>query len=222
MKLIDLTGKKYGCLTVVKRYGTYISPKGSKTVTWLCRCDCGNNTVVQSSSLKSGSIKSCGCKQRLRGFNETKEREDGLYIKVSNKEVVIDKEDLSLIFPYRVGIGKNGYAYTNRHFLVHKLVCPCKKGQFVDHINRNRLDNRKDNLRLVTPSESNMNRKATSNTGELGISHRKDGFYMVYVNKRYCGIRKTLEDAITLRNENLKGTLQATFNYSFCNSVARP
>lgn len=214
MKLIDLTGNKYGNLTVVARYGTYIAPKGSKTVTWLCRCDCGKETVVQGTSLKSGSIKSCGCKQGIRPFNETVEKEDGLYIKVGNKEVVIDKEDINLIYPNRVYIGKNGYAYTRRNKPIHKLVFQCEEGCFVDHINQNKLDNRKANLRSVSPSESNMNRRTMSNTGEYGISLRKDGFYMVQVGRKYCGIRKKLEDAVALRNENLKGTKQAELNFN--------
>lgn len=213
MQLIDLTGRKYGKLTVLGREGTYIAPGGSKSVLWKCLCDCGNTTIVQGTSLKSGNISSCGCSQFLHPFNEYEERKDGLYIKVKDRDVIIDKEDLRLIYPYRVWIGKNGYAYTKQHVPIHKLVFQCDSGCFVDHINQNRLDNRKTNLRSVTPSESNMNRKILSNTGELGISRRKDGFYMVYVDKKYCGIRKSLDDAICLRNENLKGAKQAKINY---------
>lgn len=209
MRFIDLTGQRYGHLVVIRRDGTYVSPSGNKSVTWRCKCDCGNETVVQATSIKSGHIKSCGCRCYIHEFNETEEREDGLYIKVKDREVIIDKEDLQLILPSRVCIGKNGYAYTKNNTLVHKLIYPCEKGCFVDHINQNRLDNRKSNLRSVTPSESNMNRKVMSNTGEYGITKRKDGFYMVQIGNDYCGIRKNLEDAISFRNECLKGTKQA-------------
>ena len=60
----DLTGQKFGRLTVVKQNGH----KGKK-VAWLCRCDCGNYTTVTGSELKTGGTKSCGCinKERMHG-----------------------------------------------------------------------------------------------------------------------------------------------------------
>lgn len=54
--LIDLTGKRFGRLTVVERVE---SPTGNY---WLCRCSCGNTKqITRSDSLKSGLIRSCGC-----------------------------------------------------------------------------------------------------------------------------------------------------------------
>lgn len=41
MKYIDLTGQKFGRLTVVKRVENYVSPKGQKQAQWLCKCKCG-------------------------------------------------------------------------------------------------------------------------------------------------------------------------------------
>lgn len=68
-KLIDLTGKKFGRLTVIER--DYEKKSGGKTprVYWKCSCECGNITVVQSDSLRSGYTTSCGCygkEQRLK------------------------------------------------------------------------------------------------------------------------------------------------------------
>ena len=55
-KFIDLTGKKFGRLTVIER----AKNKGKSTM-WLCKCDCGNETIVNGSSLKKDLTKSCGC-----------------------------------------------------------------------------------------------------------------------------------------------------------------
>jgi len=55
--IADLTGKKFGRLTVVERLGTAKNRK----VIWLCKCDCGNTTNVQSDKLLSGETTSCGC-----------------------------------------------------------------------------------------------------------------------------------------------------------------
>lgn len=54
---IDITGKKYGRLTVIRRLEN--APKG--VVRWECKCDCGNVAIVRSGDLKNGAVKSCGC-----------------------------------------------------------------------------------------------------------------------------------------------------------------
>ena len=41
-KAIDLTGQKFGRLTVLKRAENYISPNGEKRAQWLCKCECGS------------------------------------------------------------------------------------------------------------------------------------------------------------------------------------
>lgn len=57
----DIIGEKFGKLTVIKRVDNYISPKGQNQIMYECQCDCGNITIVASSSLKSGATQSCGC-----------------------------------------------------------------------------------------------------------------------------------------------------------------
>lgn len=42
MKKIDITGNKYGRLTVIKENG-----KQGKNIMWLCKCDCGCGTVIR-------------------------------------------------------------------------------------------------------------------------------------------------------------------------------
>ena len=55
MRLIDLTGNRYGRLTVVGR------DNGRKLTYWNCRCDCGNLVSVRGDHLKEGRVHSCGC-----------------------------------------------------------------------------------------------------------------------------------------------------------------
>ena len=57
----NMIGKKFGKLTVIKRSGSHITPSGQKKPLWLCKCDCGNEKIVQSQDLKTGHTKSCGC-----------------------------------------------------------------------------------------------------------------------------------------------------------------
>lgn len=56
-KRIDITGKKFGMLTVLHPHGR---DKWSKLY-WNCKCDCGNEHIVCGEHLKSGRTRSCGC-----------------------------------------------------------------------------------------------------------------------------------------------------------------
>ena len=56
--LIDLTGQKFGRLIAIEKTDRR-SGKGS--IVWKCKCDCGKETFVSSSSLRSGNTQSCGC-----------------------------------------------------------------------------------------------------------------------------------------------------------------
>lgn len=57
----DLTGKRYGMLTVMHRMPNRQVGKNSRVV-WHCRCDCGKETDVLALLLFEGLVKSCGCK----------------------------------------------------------------------------------------------------------------------------------------------------------------
>lgn len=62
-KFQDLTGKKFGRLTVIERAESRRKPCGSVIIMWLCECDCEkkNRAIVAGAELKSGDTKSCGC-----------------------------------------------------------------------------------------------------------------------------------------------------------------
>lgn len=57
-KLIDLTGQRFGRLTVIKRSDEIATNKSAK---WHCICDCGNECIKSSSSLRRFEKSSCGC-----------------------------------------------------------------------------------------------------------------------------------------------------------------
>ena len=61
MKLENLTGMRFGRLTVYERTSDYITPKGQHETRWLCICDCGKEIIAKSGDLKKGRVKSCGC-----------------------------------------------------------------------------------------------------------------------------------------------------------------
>lgn len=57
---VDLTGKRFGKLTILERAEDKIMPNGTKAVRWKCKCDCGTIKDIYVSSLRNGQ-KSCGC-----------------------------------------------------------------------------------------------------------------------------------------------------------------
>lgn len=71
-KKSDITGKQFGKLTVVKRVDDYVSPKGARVPKWLCKCECGNELEVISTSLRNGDTKSCGCIGKIRTVSQVK------------------------------------------------------------------------------------------------------------------------------------------------------
>ena len=77
MSIKDMTGFKSGRLAVI---GMADGRKNNQ-VLWRCRCDCGNETTVMGSNLRSGGTKSCGClevdmrgkSQLTHGLSKTRE-----------------------------------------------------------------------------------------------------------------------------------------------------
>lgn len=96
---IDLTGKKFGKLTVLA-----ISDERGKRnqVKWICKCDCGKKHVVTGESLRNGKSKSCGCLKK-NAYNKIKDRELALWkflysstIKKRNKEKGFTQTDITI------------------------------------------------------------------------------------------------------------------------------
>jgi hypothetical protein len=61
MRATDMTGRRFGRWTVLARAGNNRHRKAM----WLCRCDCGNECVVDGRDLRNGHSKSCGMANRL-------------------------------------------------------------------------------------------------------------------------------------------------------------
>jgi hypothetical protein len=93
------------------------------------------------------------------------------------KEVVIDTSDLHLI--KKVHVKAIGYPWTAKCNLAHLILGHTSNmATVVDHINGNKLDNRKVNLRVLKQCDNANNRNTSSNnTGVVGIARRKNGNY---------------------------------------------
>lgn len=68
-KFVDITGQKYGKLLAIKPVEERTKGGGIK---WLFRCDCGNEKVIPSNSVRTGLVKSCGCLVTTHGMTGTR------------------------------------------------------------------------------------------------------------------------------------------------------
>lgn len=71
---IDLTGQRFGRLTVVKRAPDHFTKSGSRITMWHCACDCGEEKNVTANALRKGVTISCGCYAREINSIRTSER----------------------------------------------------------------------------------------------------------------------------------------------------
>lgn len=108
-----------------------------------------------------------------------------------------------------------GYAVSStppiRNKKMHRVILSAKKGQMVDHINHNGLDNRRTNLRIVSATESNRNRRTKNRYGFIGVHKTKDrnGVEKYWIarittskgNRMYLGTFPTAKDAAKAYNE---------------------
>jgi len=109
------------------------------------------------------------------------------YITTSNGyKAIVDDEDYPEISKWKWYCGKTatGHLYifrkdfkSDRLVYIHREVTGAEKGQIVDHINHDTLDNRRENLRLCTSSQNNRNCiKNRRKKGYKGVYKHRSGW----------------------------------------------
>lgn len=233
----DMINQRYGRLTVVDRADDYISPRGQHFTKFLCRCDCGNYTTVVWHSLTSGRTKSCGClskellSKRLKSQNEYDlSNEYGIGYTSKGDEFYFDIEDFEKIKDYCWCMDDHGYIcardfHNGRHIKIHRIILP---GEIVDHINHNKSDNRKVNLRIVSRSQNTINRKLPTNntSGICGVRwHKRDKQWqsdITFQGKRYyLGMFDDYDDAVKARKA-AEEKYFGEFSYDFSMKQSEP
>ena len=82
------------------------------------------------------------------------------------KYALVDEEDYERVNQYNWFVHINQYASTrleSKQILLHRFIMDAKKGEFVDHINFNGLDNRKINLRICSKAENQTHQRPSKN-----------------------------------------------------------
>lgn len=226
-----MTGQIFNRLTVIAA----TDQRGSdRSVKWLCKCSCGNETIVSTHKLRGGYTKSCGCLQKERAREANKKNKKYNLFKKKKRDVcvgyttsgatfLIDTEDLDRISKYCWGEDNRGYIRSNigdrTYVLLHRFVLNIDDKRIIDHINRDKKDNRKMNLRIATYQQNNMNRGANQNskTGVKGVRKTKNGKrYIASIVKNYqniyIGTYDTLEEA---RQARIKKEIELFGEFAF-------
>lgn len=215
----ELLNKRFGMLFV----DSFAYTKNMRCY-WNCKCDCGNETIVTSSSLINGSTKSCGCyrsdvtiynnkilKHKFNTYDLSGEY--GIGYTSKGEEFYFDLDDYELIKDYCWHLNSKGYVCTNinkEYITMHRFILGYgfvnDNDVIIDHIFHNIIDNRKENLR-VTNNINNCRNHILSKRNKTGISGVcfKDDVFIAYIGVEYktinLGSYYIFHDAVKARKE---------------------
>lgn len=201
-------GDKFGMLTILKELDSHYSEGGIRTRKFLCKCDCGNTKIAPLYYFKTENPCCDKCSRKVSSEKSRKYNiyeTDGDMTKIIDEKgnyTLIDTEDLEKVKPYYFYKGSGDYYVANKmidkkkvSYFLHRLVTDCPKGLVVDHLNHNRADNRKENLKICTLQD---NRKNMPVIGVVLLEHTnkwtasiKDGDSI-----KYLGVYDTFDEAV--------------------------
>lgn len=123
-------------------------------------------------------------------------------------KVKIDKDDYEKVKKFKWSINSQGYAQNNdNREKLHVYLMGRKSGLVIDHINRDKLDNRKSNLRHVPLSVNSFNRVLSNNTsgcaGVMLVKGKNKWRVGIGVDNKhiFLGYFYNKQDAITARKK---------------------
>lgn len=142
------------------------------------------------------------------------------------KVAIVDDEDFEELSKYKWHYTKVGYAAgrceSNNLVYMHRVIMLTPKGLYTDHVNHNKLDNRKENLRICSNKEncrsSILNKNNTS--GYKGVSFNKHaGLWRAYIMVDYKEVHLGLyKNPIDAAIEYNKKAIEYFGNYALLNA----
>lgn len=148
--------------------------------------------------------------------NEIEIRGDYAYMSLYNKqcekiaETIIDISNIGDVEDYKWYLRPDGYVATNNYngiyMYLHSLICNKNDKYYVDHKDRNKLNNTEENLREADGSENQMNKGIRTNntSGKVGVHWAKDhgswcSMICVRGNHINLGYFDSFDDAVDCR-----------------------
>lgn len=198
-------------IPVGERFGSLTILGDAENNRCIARCDCGNISYPHKYSLLAGRSKSCGkCSKNL--YNSL-DKETTELTSTNGYKILIDTEDVDRIKEHKwcVNTCNNGYLLvTSKRIVLSRLLMGFPKDE-VDHINLNSLDNRKQNLRIVTHQQNQINQPLQRNntSGASGVSfypprNKFRARIKIAQNDIHLGYYLTFEEAVQARNVGME------------------
>lgn len=151
-------------------------------------------------------------------MNDIKIKGDTAIIVLRNKhqeitgEAIIDLEDLEKVKKIKWSITSNGYP-RNRNVRLHQFLIGSKKGYDVDHIDRDKMNNRKSNFRYIKRNLNAFNAVIQKNntTGVTGVTFRKD--FKKYTAQICANYKNIYLGSFSNKSDAVKARKEAELKY---------
>lgn len=161
----DLTDRRFGNLIVLFKHKQ--SQNGGSS--WVCRCDCGHVDIVQGYKLLNGSKTKCSfCNFGKYFFSD--DFQTAVCELPNGNSFCIDFEDFGKVSQYKWSMTPDGYfkaslgSRKSGHILLHRLILTPPENLVVDHINGDRSNNCKGNLRICRQQQNTWNSGLSQNS----------------------------------------------------------
>ncbi len=214
----DLTGMRFGRLTVLGRDDDYVGPSGRRRGKWLCKCDCGKDTSVLTTRLRNNRTTSCGCFQKEMAsisnttHNLSQHKAYKTYILMMYRcYTVKDVTSTSYIYYKARGIKVEPFLQNTKNF------CDFYDQLLLEYpgedMSLDRIDNEagyyRSNLRLASKHTQVCNRRLHKNntSGYRGIhssQHYNGWCGKITINgESYIMYAPTIKEAVEWRNNKI-------------------
>jgi hypothetical protein len=197
-KFIDRSGSVYGRLLVLSRAGT----SQSKKVLWNCRCECGNEVMVDACSLATGNTLSCGCylKEKITKHGGWQKSSYNTWRAMVRRCTNQNDKDFHKYGGRGITVCAEWLEYTKFAADMGEPV----GDQTLDRIDPYG-DYNKENCRWasLTVQARNIRKPVRNKTGAIGVV-QKAGKWVAQIThekKKYSKAFKTFEDAVIGRKE---------------------
>jgi hypothetical protein len=201
----DLTGRKFGYLTVIK-----LNVVNHRGMTWFCQCECGNTVILATYQLVGSKTrrpeKSCGCKQYAHNkIANQHPRIYSIWRQMINRCYRVESENYDRYGAKGIKVCEE-WLNSFDTFLEWAL-----ESGYKEELNINRIDPKKDyepsNCRWANIFVQMQNRgmMKTNTSGYTGVSQLKDGSYKAYIQrnnvKKDLGTFSELMSAVEARKK---------------------
>ena len=192
-KLNDLTGRKFGALTVKER-----APSKSGKTRWLCECECGKHCIVFAANLIREHTTSCGCKKQ----SDLKGKRFGSLTVLERSDVRIPRGNrTSPTWKCQCECGAIVYRATDTLTNNDENMCPeCAARYAGEKMRKNAGFTSGTQLTKIT----NMKPTAANTSGVRGVAFEKNAkkwrAMLIFQGKRHhLGLFSNFEDAVKAR-----------------------